>query len=644
MATEPWEAFGIANRPDVSCDFTGSLAADVCDDFGLTCATPNIGGALDGIDIKHMDAMTVIRLSLLEEGAKNGVFYEPIVNAEGQIEFKKIGSGSPSGDIYYRIQMETYREDCSGVMITGKKPLPYRHEIEWLNLFEEAGGYKLWSMDGMTPNCNRHNFRQIAVITYNDPHLSTSYKDGIDNLYEITEENPYDRILGYAYKITPPEDLNDDVTISFENTATVWYHWESIINSNGNPDLGDLIDPPSTTADLECWGGRGLAVEGGKILDLPPELRYETVRDVTTDKLLGVNAIYVVGTECKICKGLPRSDAAAADSNIEGNTDLYVYIDDATDKTFRLDEGIHYIVNYEGDPASRTVKIVFAKNSRPHDNAKFGTEAEFYALPCKYFYENGQGPFRGTILPTGGIKGVWVKDVWVELTLDTPSFKVVDPEGSAHTIAEDLLVEIAPIVMTEEPAPIAKDGREIDLVDGIIDHDPTTTQNLEDTELERAVAEMDRGQGLTLSFSFLNADEVQTLSRVLFNYMNNGSYAETTYICGPDYEVELGDLGDSGGVVNSISYSYSDQGSYTISVNEGPYIIGSLDGITGGPYNKQVESVSAEGVIIQDAGNHIDYKVRLDEVGDVYAINCFPAVLRVGDRVNVSIHNNPVED
>jgi hypothetical protein len=96
--------------------------------------------------------------------------------------------------------------------------------------------------------------------------------------------------------------------------------------------------------------------------------------------------------------------------------------------------------------------------------------------------------------------------------------------------------------------------------------------------------------------------------------------------------------------VNNISYSYTDQGSYTISVTEGPYLVGGAEGLSGGTYMKQTESFSAEGVIIQDLGNHVDYKVRVDAFGDVYAVNLSPNILRVGDRVNVSLHNNPVED
>ena len=37
------------------------------------------------------------------------------------------------------------------------------------------------------------------------------------------------------------------------------------------------------------------------------------------------------------------------------------------------------------------------------------------------------------------------------------------------------------------------------------------------------------------------------------------------------------------------------------------------------------------------------FKVRIDGVGERIAINMSPDVLRVGDKVQCSIHNNPVE-
>lgn len=650
--SDPWEAFGEKNRPSVECDFYGSLAADVCEDFGLTCATPNIGGALEDIDIKHMDAMTVIRMSLMQEGAERGTFYEPIVNAQGEIEFKQIGSGSPHLDKYYTIQTHTYKEECKGVMITGKKPMAERLDIVWQDLFEAAGGKKIWDTTDMTSNCNQDDFRHSSIITYHDPHLSTSYNDGIDNLYEITNENPYDRILGYAYKIIPPDSIQnrDDVSISMDNSCEVPFrlnvHSYGLFQGKDIPDIGELIKRPITPESLDCWVDRGLEIPGGIEIEVPEELRFETTRGVRMDKLLGINTVYVIGMKCNTCMGIPKNDTSAADGNTEDNTDLWISIDEPEAKTYKLDAGVHYIVNYEGtDVTNKEIKLVFANNARFNDNAKYGSNVDFQVLPaCKLHRQWHITEGRATILPTGGTTGILVHEIWAVLSVDSPCLKIVDPQGDADIIAAEIKVEIAPLVMRDLPAPIAKDGNVIDLTDGIVDHDPTTTQNLENTELERAISEMDGGPGLTMTLSFIDEDGAARLSGILFDYMNQGDGAETTYVCGPDSRVELGDRGDAGGVVNSISYSYSDQGSYTISVSEGPYIVGGVEGVTGAPYFKQTESMSSEGVIIQDAGNHVDYKVRVDEFGDVYALNCTPNVLRVGDRVSVSLHNNPVED
>jgi len=648
---EPWEAFGESNKPQVSCDFYGSLAADVCNDFGLQCATPSIGGALDGIDIKQMDAMTVIRLSLMEEAADAGVLYEPIVNNLGEIEFKRMGDSYPSLDIYYTIQTHTYKEECKGVMITGKKPMAERQPVEFVDLFEAAGGRRVWDTSDMTSNCSKDDFEHSRVITYHDPHLSTSYNDGIDNLYEITSDNPWDRVLGYAYKIIPPSFIKDrdDVSISIDNTAEVPLVLDlpslGTFNEKDIPDIGTLAERPATAEDLACFVDRGKEVTGGVEVEIPDELRFETTRNVRMDKLLGVNMVYAIGLECVQCKGVPKNNAAAAGENNAENTELWIAINDIGPKMFRLDSGVHYIANFEGtDVTNKKVMIKFSSNARFNDKAAYGSNVPFKVYPnCTLYRQQGITEGQATILPTGGTKGILVHQIVVVLSVESPCVKIIDPQGQANLIAEDLRVYIAPLVLTEEPAPIAKDGTVINQVDGIVDHDPTTTQNLEDTALNSAIEEMSGGPGLTMTLSFLDEDGTKKLSQALYEYMSAGDGTETTYVCGPESTVELGDRGDAGGVVNSISYSYSDQGSYTISVNEGPYIVGGVEGISGGAYIKQTESFSAEGVVIQDGGNHVDYRVRVDDFGDVYAINCTPSVIRVGDRVSVSLKNNPVE-
>ena len=44
-------------------------------------------------------------------------------------------------------------------------------------------------------------------------------------------------------------------------------------------------------------------------------------------------------------------------------------------------------------------------------------------------------------------------------------------------------------------------------------------------------------------------------------------------------------------------------------------------------------------------GNHVHFKVRLDACGiaPVVALNTAPAVIRVGDIVQCTLYNNPVE-
>ena len=245
-------------------------------------------------------------------------------------------------------------------------------------------------------------------------------------------------------------------------------------------------------------------------------------------------------------------------------------------------------------------------------------------------------------MPTSIDSGILVDEIWVVVDLEMWAIKVHDPAGKAKEIAETLIFLISPIVEVNEPAPIAFNGSLLNLIDSIQDHDPTTAQNFSDTEFEEALDEMSGG-GLSLNLSFLDSGGVTQLSKVLYDYMNNKDGQETTYICGPNCKPKLGGSGPNGGIINSITYAYSDSNSYTISVNEGQRISTNFAQISGGATKKADEEVSATGVIIQDMGNHIHYKVRIDGFGERVAMNSCPEVLRVGDKVSCTVHNVPVE-
>jgi hypothetical protein len=129
---------------------------------------------------------------------------------------------------------------------------------------------------------------------------------------------------------------------------------------------------------------------------------------------------------------------------------------------------------------------------------------------------------------------------------------------------------------------------------------------------------------------------------VLYNHFKS-DVIETIYTCGPECNPKLGGYGDSDGVINAIRYNYTDSGSYTVSVTEGPKLVGNLAQVDGGPSMKMAENFSASGVIIDKAGDNIHFKVRIDGYGERWAVNMTHRILRIGDIIQCTVHNNPVE-
>ena len=81
-----------------------------------------------------------------------------------------------------------------------------------------------------------------------------------------------------------------------------------------------------------------------------------------------------------------------------------------------------------------------------------------------------------------------------------------------------------------------------------------------------------------------------------------------------------------------------------ITVVEGPECFGDFAGIDGDIYYKKTdESLSTQGTVIQDLGNHVQYVVHIDGMGPIQCINASANVISVRDRVSVTIHNNAVE-
>jgi len=221
-----------------------------------------------------------------------------------------------------------------------------------------------------------------------------------------------------------------------------------------------------------------------------------------------------------------------------------------------------------------------------------------------------------------------------------------------------------PVVIIDEPSPIAyastsalssDDGSRtlaaegiIDQADGIVDADPTTTQDIEDSELSIL---QDNTTGATVDMTMPFAYGVDATGQagtecleIARNFLALQSQVteSTSIILGPDSTPQLGDVLPDGSIINEINWSYSDSSQYLITVTAGPLYLTS-GSFNDARYQLQTEDVTREGTVIQDAGDGTTYIVRVEGFGEITALLMVMEDLAVGDKVQVRLYNNPVE-
>ena len=624
---EFWPSFCSDDLPQSEATGGGTSAAEeVMTSLGMPF-TGTGGASLAGLDIKHMDADQLINLSLLSD--PSGV-KEVGVNVDGALTFKTVGDGDGLGgcDVYYQIQSYTYVESCTGVMVTGRKPRPQRKAAEFVDVWQ-GGTKEIYNADWVAENGMSETFSNYATIVFEDPFLDTKYKDGIDNLYNVS--SPWESVIGYARYIDwPGSESSPDTTVTRSDNSTIPILVSGGANSGSyNANIGTLVTKVE-----------GKSAEGGIPINLPDSFQYTTVRGSTLNRLIGIRSIVIVGKKLDSLMGIPTDDEAALNPGSD-NVKIMARISSATDSMYELKEGDHYVITYTDSKPS----ISFASNARANDPATFGNNISLL-IDQDSAYMPGETLAGVSVLPTGGTDGYLIKQVIALVNVQTPCINIYDPRpGKATSIATELQYKLAALLIVDEPAPIAFNGNIIDQSDGMVDHDPTTTQSFNDTSYEKALSSMNGG-GVSVTMSHLDAGGCSSLSSTLLSHLNRGNGTVTTYICGPNSTPDLGGYGgDSSSVVNDIVYSYSDSNSYTVSVTTGPVLLGGVTNVTDSITKKKTENVPSNGVVIQDMGNHVHFKVRLDACGiaPVVAINTAPAVIRVGDIVQCTLYNNPVE-
>ena len=676
------------------------IIQDVMDSFGIphdinTGMFSGDAGKLKNVDLKRTSPIAAVKASLLEQYATSpgGGLIEFDVDESGSVYLYEVGVQQANMTVYYSVPSNTYVSPKVGVMVTGAKPKLERKVYPWKPIIgkdssgNEATQYTIWDATKLQTSCLVEGFTSTSVITYKDPILEsgqTSFENGIKNLFEL--DSFFESIIGWAWKIEPPQDLmNTAVSIIQQSQSTVpmllGFNGKGLLPKDPPPgfSIGKKPVSPSVGGTLRrrisinsrsglndlCQTFEGVDASTTKSTDIPLHitipiregLTYEKVRGTYVNKFCGVNSIFAVAIPLEKCLGKPLP-GKILEENTAANTVVFISSSSPVLSIYRLIPNEDYLITYEkSSPGADDglLSVLFANNSTYGDNGQFGTNVNFYvdtqAKELFKLFDDGSDTSmglkgRGTVLPTHGDgSGILIQELWMQIDLDTPSFLINDPRGKASDIAEGLKVSLTPIVISDMPAPTAINGVLVarDEKDKP-DNDPTTLQDFEDTPMELALRDMDSGRTLSLNLSSLTEEQTRNLSLNLYNLMKKDMGLLYTHTCSPTSTPKLGARGPKGGIINSINYNYSDQGSYLISVVEGPELFGDFAGLSGGIYYKKVEDITSVGTIIQDRGDHINFKVRVDGVGDIMAINGYPGVLNVKDRVNVTIHNNEVED
>ena len=255
-----------------------------------------------------------------------------------------------------------------------------------------------------------------------------------------------------------------------------------------------------------------------------------------------------------------------------------------------------------------------------------------------------------------------------------PSIDIFSPIGNAGNIARQLIerntdpdapfgIRYTPIVIVDEPAPIAYAANDplqsidaqtglpgsitipaegiIDQSNGIVDADPTTTQDLSDSEVQIL---QDNTNGATIDISLPFAVDTECLE-IARNFLALQQELVTTQsmVLGPTSEPKLGQILPDGSIINEINYSYSDSSQYLITITAGPKYL-TAGSFQDSQYQLQAEEVTRDATVIQDVGNGAEYVVRVEgNIGERNALSMILDEISVGDKVSVRIFNNPVE-
>jgi hypothetical protein len=288
-------------------------------------------------------------------------------------------------------------------------------------------------------------------------------------------------------------------------------------------------------------------------------------------------------------------------------------------------------------------------------------------------------PWIATYKPPGylmslGDEGLYtVDELWAKISVSRPGVVVKGMGAAADTFLDAFSLRALPVYQVDFPAPTAAAGGQFGMSGFKINPDNDLFDNMyctvEDKKTDSEILqEACTGNILEMTFPFLYphvktgstesprgafdkvTDQCLEVARNLWGYFysyHDMPNKNMTFICGPpETQEELPYLGqmvstDHGPrTVNSISYSYSDQSNFSVTVEVGPVNLSQAS--AGTISRKRIKTEDVRGRIISHEYGAL-YKVDVPGIGVIKAWNIDHYPWNAGDRVQVQLYNNPQE-
>ena len=606
-----------------------NVAVAVLEAFDIPyIGSPPPRGHLCGMDINNMAAADAINLSLAEN-MKDGNFYELYTNADGFAYFEMVYPEASFSTLDIRTCVPTSNIDqrTDLVIVRGYDTPPVRSfkdfvELDWLETD---------SLSNYVNYCPM--FSTEAWRSYKDPVLETAYKDGVENLYELQE---FENLLGYVIDFDGEADPN--IKYSFSNTTlkNVYLDYTNTKSFGGSSEVCDESGSSSVR-----YSGFTSNVDNYMTIDKFGE---------PWPLLMGIQGVYAIAHNVNSVTYGPFGSGSQLAAGVGPYRALY-NIERKAKFVSLPATNWHWTLN---DDSSASVHIYSRTPIEGESNYGISDYPGLYMWSdeTRVVDIDGRsiGGLGGIIMPNMG--GSWVvllRSLWAVAELDRPSVHVTDPGGKAIQIANALSIRYQPIVVTDTPAPIAYTfGGGAKLVDhtlDLYDSDPSTVQDSPQNIVGSLawLQTQSAGRTVDVSLPFCDENECRSVANTIFE-MQNESINTYNLVCGPTSDAKLGTkVAGFDGRVNRITESFTDSSSYTINVNVGPTFTGARGWGTS-IWQRKTEDVSREGVITWSAGDGINYRVKVQGgLGVYHAINKTLAAYNPGEKVKVTIHNNPVE-